>query len=70
MALAAATAFLRFPATVIVPAASYLLVRVLLSWQERSVFGSLSPVAMQIAARGGEILTLAASAVVAREPLS
>jgi len=70
LALTASTTFLRFPATIVVPAASYLLIRVLLSWQERAAYGCLSPVAMQIAARGGEILTLAASAVAAREPLS
>lgn len=60
---------LRFPATVIAPAASYLLVRVLLSWQARGP-GTLSRTTLQFAARGGEFVTLSAALIAHAEPLS
>lgn len=50
---------LPFPATVVVPAASYLLVRVLLSMGQ----GSASGRGLLFAARGGEILTLIAAII-------
>ncbi len=55
----AVVGLLRFPATVVVPAASYLLVRVLLSWGH----GSASGRGLLLAARGGEILTLLAAII-------
>jgi hypothetical protein len=51
---------LPFPATVVVPAASLLLVRILLSWQFRGP-GALSRATLLIAARGGELITLLAA---------
>lgn len=53
---------LQFPATIVVPAASYLLVRVLLGWEHRG-HGSISGRGLQMAARGGEILTLLAAII-------
>lgn len=68
--LAAIWTLLEFPATLIAPAASYLLIRVLLSWQHRGP-GVLSRASLQVAARGGELVTLLAALVSsAREPLS
>ena len=59
LGLASTLTLLQFPATVIVPAASYLLVRVLLSWEH----GSASGRGLKFAARGGEILTLLAAII-------
>lgn len=67
--LAAIGMFLNFPATLIAPMASYVFIRVLLSWQQRGP-GTLSRITLQIAARGGELITLAAALVSGREPLS
>jgi hypothetical protein len=68
--LAAIWTFLDFPATLIAPIASYFLVRVLLSWQHRGP-GALSRTNLQVAARGGELITLLAALVSsAGEPLS
>ncbi len=55
----AVSALLAFPSTVVVPAASYLLVRVLLS----AGHGSASGRGLQFAARGGEILTVIAAII-------
>lgn len=66
--IAAVAWLLRFPATVVVPAASYLLVRLLLSWQHRGP-GALNGTALRVAARGGELITLLAAILTAREPL-
>jgi hypothetical protein len=51
---------LQFPATIVAPAASYLLVRVLLSWQHGKQ-ASIDRRGLWVAARGGEILTLLAA---------
>ena len=59
-AFAAVLTLLQFPATILVPAASYGLVRVVLNWQSRQG-GSISSASLRFAARGGEILTLLAA---------
>lgn len=70
LGFAAISSLLDFPATLIAPVASYFLVRVLLSWQHRGP-GALSRTTLQIAARGGELITVAAALVSSvREPLS
>jgi len=60
LGLVSTLTLLQFPATIVVPAASYLLVRVLLSWEHGSVSGR----GLQFAARGGEILTLLAAIII------
>jgi hypothetical protein len=60
--LLATWTLLQFPATVVVPAASYLIVRALLSWELRRS-GSLSLLGLQLAARGGELVTLLAAII-------
>ena len=59
--LVATVTLLPFPATVVVPAASYVLIRSLLYWHRRGD-GTLTRRGLQFAARGGEMLTLLAAA--------
>ena len=58
---AATLTLLQFPATIVVPAASYGLVRALLYWHSRRHWGTLSGRGLQFAARGGEVITLLAT---------